>query len=64
MRVSHGGDDDDDRVAKCHGYDGYIRVKILSVGVKVWENTQIWQNQVLFGEDLYNICKISVTNLA
>ena len=27
-------------VAKCHGYDRYIRVKYWQVEVKIWENMQ------------------------
>ena len=32
-----------DRVAKCHRYDGYIRVKYWQVGVKFWENTLFYK---------------------
>ena len=37
------------RVAKCHGYGGYIRVKNWKVGVKSLGEQTVLQNQVLFG---------------
>ena len=37
------------RVAKCHGYDGYIRVKILAGWGKSLGEQTIWQNQAFFG---------------
>ena len=52
------------RVAKCHGYDGYIRVKILAGWGKSLGKNTILQNQALLGEDLYSVCKISVYKLA
>ena len=40
------------RVAKCHGYDGYIRVKILaSWGKSLGEHTSL-KNEAFFGGDL------------
>ena len=36
------------RVAKCHGYGGYIRVKNWKVGVKSLGEYTVFQNQVLF----------------
>ena len=33
------------RVAKCHGYDGYIRVKILAGWGKSLGEHAIWKNQ-------------------
>ena len=41
------------RVAKCHGYGGYIRVKKL-VGVKSLGEYIVLQNQVLFWVNLSN----------
>ena len=41
------------RVAKCHGYDGYIRVKILAGLGKSLEKHAIWQKQSFFWEDLW-----------
>ena len=43
------------RVAKCHGYDGYIRVKILAGWGKSLRDHAIWQNQAFWGEDLYKV---------
>ena len=37
------------RVAKCHGYDGYIRVKILAGWGKSLGEHAIWQNQAILG---------------
>ena len=42
------------RVAKCHGYDGYIRVKNWKVGVKSLGEYTHLQNKVLFW---VNLCK-------
>ena len=42
------------RVAKCHGYGGYIRVKNWKVGVKCPEEYKVVQNQVLFWVNLSN----------
>ena len=36
------------RVAKCHRYDGYIRVKILAGWGKSLGEHAIWQNQAVF----------------
>ena len=48
------------RNAKCHGYDGYIRVKILaSQGKRLREHT-ILPNEAFFGGDLHNLCEMSV----
>ena len=52
------------RIAKCHGYDGYICVKILAVWGKSFGKQPILQNQAFFWEDLYNVSKISVNKLA
>ena len=54
----------ENRVAKCHGYDGYIRVKILAGWGKSLAEHAILQNQALFWEDLYNKCNISEYKLA
>ena len=43
------------RVAKCHRYDGYIRVKILAGWGKSLSEHAILQNQAFLGEDLDNI---------
>ena len=52
------------RVAKCHGYDGYIRVKILaSWGKSLGEHT-ILQNEAFFGGDLHNLCEMSLSKLS
>ena len=49
------------RVAKCHGYDGLIRVKILaSWGKRLGEHT-ILQNEAFFGTDLHNLYEISLS---
>ena len=48
------------RVAKCHGYDVYIRVKIFAGWCKKSGRTR---NLSLFWEDLHNLCKISVYKL-
>ena len=48
------------RVAKCHGYDGSIRVKILVSWGKSLEEHIVWLNQAFFE----NVCKISVYKLA
>ena len=49
------------RVAKCHGYDGLIRVKILaSWGKSLGEHT-ILQNEAFFGTDLHNLYEISLS---
>ena len=42
------------RVAKCHRYDGYNRVKKWKVGVKSLEEYTVFQNQVLIWIDLIN----------
>ena len=52
------------RVAKCHGYDGYIRVKILAGWDKSLGKHPIWPNQAFFWENLYNVCKTLVYKLA
>ena len=49
------------RVAKCHGYDGYIRIKILAGWGK---RTCNFAKSSLFLEDLYNVCNISKYKLA
>ena len=52
------------RVAKCHGYDGYIRVKILaSWGKSLGEHT-ILKNEAFFGGDLHNLCEMSLSKLS
>ena len=52
------------RVAKCHGYDGYIRVKLLaSWGKSLGEHT-ILQNEDFFGGDLHNLCGMSLSKLS
>jgi hypothetical protein len=43
------------RVAKCYGYDGYIRVKILAGWGKSLGEHAIWKNQAFFGEASYNV---------
>ena len=40
------------RVAKCHGYDGYIREKVLRSGVKSLEEQENLQNLAIFVENL------------
>ena len=52
------------KVAKCHGYDGYIRVKILAGWGKSLGDHAIWQNQAFLGEDLYNVWQIYGYDLA
>ena len=51
------------RVAKCHGYDRYILVKILQVGIKVWK-THNFTKLNLFWGDFYNLRKNSEYKLA
>ena len=43
------------RVAKCHGYDGYFRVKIFAGCGKSLGEDAICKNEAFFGEDLYNV---------
>jgi len=50
----------DCRVAKCHGYDGYIRVKILAGWGKSLGEHTILPNEAFFGGDLHNLCEMSV----
>ena len=38
------------RVGKCHGYDGYIRVKKWAVGVKSLGGQNNYQKQAIFGK--------------
>ena len=38
------------RVAKCHEYDGYIRVKIFAGWVKSLGEDAIWPNLAFFGK--------------
>ena len=52
------------RVAKCHGYDGYIRVKIFRGWAKKSERKRNLANSSLFWEDLNNLCKIYVYKIA
>ena len=53
-----------DRDAKCHGYDGLIRVKILaSWGKSLGEHT-ILKNEAFFGGDLHNLCEMSLSKLS
>ena len=40
------------RVAKCHRYDGYIRVKILAGWGESLGEDAICKNEAFFGEDL------------
>ena len=52
------------RDAKCHGYDGLIRVKILaSWGKSLGEHT-ILKNEAFFGGDLHNLCEMSLSKLS
>ena len=44
------------RVAKCHGYDGYIRVKIFRGWGKKSERTHNVTKLGLFWNDLHNLC--------
>ena len=39
------------RVAKCHGYDGYIRVKLLAGWGKTLGEQTILHNEAFFGGD-------------
>ena len=48
------------RVAKFHGYDGYIRVKILASWGKSLGEYTILPNEAFFGGDLHNQCEMSV----
>ena len=48
------------RVAKCHGYDRYIGVKILAGWGKTFGRPYSFAKSSLFGKDLHNICEISV----
>ena len=48
------------RVAKCHGYDGYIRVKIFAGWGKKSGRAYNLAKLSQFWEDLNNLCKISV----
>ena len=50
------------RVAKCHGYDGYIRVKILASWGKSLGGHTILQNEAFFGGDMHNRCEISLSS--
>ena len=52
------------RDAKCHGYDGLIRVKILaSWGKSLGEHT-ILKNEAFFGGELHNLCEMSLSKLS
>ena len=52
------------RDAKCHGYDGLIRVKILaSWGKSLGEHT-ILKNETFFGGNLHNLCEMSLSKLS
>ena len=52
------------RDAKCHGYDGLIRVKILaSWGKSLGEHT-ILKNEAFFGGDLHNLCEMALSKLS
>ena len=46
------------RVAKCHGYDGYIRIKIFAYLGKKSRRTSDLAKLRLFWEDLHNLWKI------
>ena len=50
------------RVAKCHGYGGYIRVKKLEGWGKSLEEHTVLQNQVLFWSNLSNYYEILTSN--
>ena len=52
---------DMNRVAKCHGYDGYIRVKDWQVCVKKLGGPKL-SKTIHFLEDLCNKCKTQWTN--
>ena len=52
------------RLAKCHGYDGYIRVKIFAGWGTKSVRTRNLAKLSLFWEDLHNLYKISVYKLA
>ena len=52
------------RFAKCHGYDGYIQVKIFAGCGKQFGITHNLAKSSLFWEDLNNLCKISMYKLA
>ena len=69
MQVSRspGGDlpiGDMPRVAKSHGYDGYIRVKLLASWGKSLGEHAILKNEAFFGGDLQNLCEIFVSKLS
>ena len=51
------------RVAKCHGYDRYIRVKIFRGWGKKSERTHNMTKLGLFWKDLHNLCKTFVDKL-
>ena len=50
----------DIRVAKCHGYDEYIRANIFAGFGNSLEEHSILQIQAFFWGNLHNLCKISV----
>ena len=52
------------RCAKCHGYDGYIRAKILTSWGQSLGGHTILQIEAFFGGDLHNLCKISLSKLS
>ena len=54
----------ENRVAKCHGYGGYIRVKIFACWGKKFGRTCNSAKSSLFWKDLNNLCKLSVYKLA
>ena len=52
------------RVAKCHEYDGYIRIKILASWGKSLREHTILQNEAFLGGDLHNLCEMSLSKLS
>ena len=50
------------RVAKCHGYGGYIRIKNWKVGVKSLGEYTVLPSQVLFLVNLSNQYEILSSN--
>ena len=52
------------RDAKCHGYDGLIRVKILASWGKSFGEHTILKNEAFFGGDVYNLCEMSLSKLS
>ena len=45
------------RLAKCHGYDGYIRVKIFAGWAKKFGRTCNFEKIKQCSEDFHNLCR-------